>query len=106
MQLVKSKVSSTKLTESDREDEKNCRVLTLLPSTRTNYVPFQTIMITMNLQIATTAIKKPTFHVHVDAWGFFGFAPDLATHYRSQITVDKLFECFYAVQKVNLNRLD
>ena len=57
MQLVKSKVSSTKLTECDQEDEKNCRVLTLLPSTRTNYVPFQTIMIAMNLQSATTAFK-------------------------------------------------
>ena len=58
MQLVKSKVSSTKLTECDQEDEENCRVLTLLriPSTPTNYVPFQTIMIAMNLQIAITAI--------------------------------------------------
>ena len=57
MQLAKSKVSSTKLTECDQENEENCRVLTILPSTRTNYVPFQTIMIAMNLQIVTTAIK-------------------------------------------------
>ena len=57
MLLVKSKVSSTKLTECDQEDEKNCRVLTLLPSTWTNYDPFQTIMIAMNFEIPTTAIK-------------------------------------------------
>ena len=52
MQLVKSKVSSTKLTECDQEDEeKNCRVLTLLPSTRMNYVPSKTFMMSMSLQI-------------------------------------------------------
>ena len=47
--------------------------------------------------------------MHVDGRRFFGFSPDLATHCRSQMTVDKLFssfECFFAVQKVNLNRLD
>ena len=58
---------------------------------------FKQLWLQRTCKLRQQQLKQPTVHVHVDAWRFFVFPPDLATHYKSQVTVDKLissFECY------------